>query len=92
MIKLEEASKEISKIIKKHLSELEKKYTRVEHNGASIHCVKANNDTIKLQAIPDHVRRKIDVPQSSKEYQIQGGIKILVKNSNIIILKHGKLI
>lgn len=78
MINIEDASKDISKIIERHMPELNNRYSQVDHNGAYLKCTKDNRDTIKLQVIPDQSRRQIAVPQSSREYQAQGGHKGLI--------------
>jgi|JI10StandDraft_1071094.scaffolds.fasta_scaffold973276_2 hypothetical protein len=79
MISLDDASKEISYIIEKYISELKLKYNSVEHYGASLKCVNKNRDFIKLQAIPDYSRSHLNIPKDSREYQLQGGHKKLAE-------------
>lgn len=82
MVKIGEASQEIAVIIKKHLFDLKKIYSKVEltnnTNGASLACLMENNETITLRIIPDDERRSINPPQTSRDYQTQGGHKSLI--------------
>lgn len=79
MTTLDEASKEIANVIKKHMPELKLKYSSIEHHESSIQCKMENGDCIKLQAIPDHSRNNIRFPKNSAEYQSQGGHKSLAE-------------
>jgi len=83
MIYLKDATKEISDIIEKYMPELKRKYRQVDYSnsdeGLSLTCTSDNRDSIKLQVKPDDSRRIIDIPQSNREYQKQGGHKALFK-------------
>lgn len=95
MVPLHEAEKQIEEIVSKHLSKLQNKYQSVEYKGGTVICNSSHQDHIKLQARPDHSRRKPNFPMNSKDYQEQGGWRELQNKFerqnpeawNIVVLK-----